>query len=174
MWWRIVRLGSYILCSTLIVASVASWWHIFAINVQLGKQHRAGVIFFYGFMEISVMRFNDPIPSRARWIKFSRQETDSSGSIFTPFPPLNRPRMGHRAMPGYTQSYLDSASVWPLLLSIVGIGLTAWTGHRARRARRRRPGHCLCAHDLRGTPDATACPECGAAIERADAAQTDA
>ena len=65
----------------------------------------------------------------------------------------------------YTNRYLRAATPHWLLAIVVGVLPLRTVLLRLRAARRRRRGVCgHCAYDLRGTPDAPRCPECGTSV----------
>ena len=63
-------------------------------------------------------------------------------------------------MPDGSRERIDVVA-WPFPLLLVGFGvIPLWSGVRQRRRWKR--GHCLkCGYDLRSTPAAAPCPECG-------------
>jgi hypothetical protein len=52
--------------------------------------------------------------------------------------------------------------LWIPFVALAAPGVPLWTVHIRRRLRKR-AGKCpMCAYDLKGLPEAAACPECGA------------
>jgi len=96
----------------------------------------------------------------------SRKETLHTGILLAPYP-------GARGGPLHEQRALPLQPIWPgFAINTVFYAVVLWLLFAApfalRRRRRIRRGLCpKCAYDLRGTPvGATACPECGAAVNR--------
>ena len=159
MWWRVVRICSYVICGTIIVACVVSYWFDVYITFQVFKGHWFMFGSIHGHTGIAWLVHEYGFFDTDKWIGTQFGLTHQDIRLASPAPWL--PRITHRLIEGFYPPYywvLSSSVTFPISASLIGLAWTYWLGRRARP----RPGRCICGYDLRGNPAATACPECGA------------
>lgn len=156
MWWRS---GAYIICGVILLACLAAMLFNFSMMVKTAPsqalylnvtRHHVSAGTLHddtGFLRnVSIMSV---VVNRKPWRDSPIFITVHHG-------------LGH-VCDVTRYSELRFATAQPFILA--GCGL-AGTFFVSRHAQRHHPGHCICGYDLRGNLAATACPECGKAIDR--------